>query len=71
MIKPESDRIYEIELCNGEQLRWQYLGPDRNAEIWWKDVETGREFSEASLMYSWRIIVKHDALSENSDEEKS
>ena len=71
MIKPESNGIYEVELCSGERLRWQCLGPDRDVGIWWKDVETGREFNESSLMYSWRIVVKHDALSENSDEEKS
>lgn len=71
MIKPESNGIYEIELCSGERRRWRYLGPDCNTGIWWKDVETGREFNEASLMYSWQIVVKHDVLSENGAEEKS
>lgn len=71
MIKPELNQVYEIELCSGERLRWVYLGPDSHAGIWWKDVETGREFNEASLMYSWRIVLEHDVLSENGAEEKS
>lgn len=71
MIKPESNGVYEIELCSGERPCWQYLGPDCDAGIWWKDVETGREFNEASLMYSWRIVEKHDQLSTNSTKDKS
>jgi len=70
MIKPELNGIYEIELCSEERLRWQYLGPDYGAGIWWKEVGTGREFNEASLMYSWRIVARHDALSANRTKEK-
>ena len=52
----ESKRIYEIELCSGERVRWQYLGPDSSSAIWWRDLETGIEFNEASRMYAWRVI---------------
>ena len=47
--------IYEIELCSGERRRWQFLGPDGRTQIWWRDIESGLEFSEASLMYAWHI----------------
>lgn len=65
MIKPEIKAIYEIELCSGERLYWEYLGPDSHAGIWWRDVETGKEFNEASLMYSWTIVLKRKAISTN------
>ena len=55
---PEAGEIYEIELCSGEIRRWQYLGPDRLAQVWWRDTESGLEFSETSLMYAWRIVRK-------------
>lgn len=62
MITPELHEIYEIELCSGERRLWQYHGTDRHGGIWWSDVETGREFSESNLMYSWQIITKRDDL---------
>jgi len=68
---PESNGIYEIELCSGERLRWQYLGPDSVTGIWWRNLETGREFNEASLMYAWRIISKHDDLLTSDVKENS
>lgn len=63
MIRPETNEIYEIELCSGERLRWQYLGSDSFTGIWWRNLETGREFNEANLMYSWSIVSKLDDLS--------
>jgi len=48
--------IYRIELCSGEQREWQYLGQDSRRLVWWKDIETGEEFSENSLMYAWKIL---------------
>jgi len=58
MIAPETDAVYLIELCSGEQRRWRYLGPDARGAIWWRDLETGREFSESSLMYAWSIVER-------------
>jgi len=60
MIRPEVKGIYEIELCSGEHVSWQYLGPDSITGIWWRDMESGREFNETSLMYSWRIVLRQD-----------
>ena len=71
MITPESNGIYEIELCSGERLRWQYLGLDSVTGIWWRNLETGREFNEASLMYAWQIVSKHDDLLASDVKEKS
>jgi hypothetical protein len=61
MMTPELNGLYEIELCSGERLFWIYLGPDEGAAVWWRDRDTGREFNESSLMYSWRIVVQHDS----------
>ena len=58
MINPLPDATYLIELCSGEQRLWRYLGPDSRSAIWWKDLENGREFNEASLMYAWKIVAK-------------
>jgi len=60
VIKPLPDSIYLIELCSGEQRHWRYLGPDSRAMIWWKDMDSGREFNEGSLMYAWWIIAAKD-----------
>ncbi len=48
--------IYRIELCGGEIRQWRYLGPDAGSQVWWRDVETGAEFNESSLMYTWQIL---------------
>ena len=64
MIEPESNGTYVIELCSGEQLRWRYLGPDSGSQIWWCDLETGREFNETSVMYTWWIVRKEDPPTE-------
>ena len=56
MKKPTLNGIYLIELCSGERRRWQYRGPDERAQIWWRDMETGREFAETSMMYTWWIV---------------
>lgn len=59
MIVPQPHRTYDIELCSGERRRWTCLGPGMGSTRWWRDCETGREFSEASLMYAWRIVAEH------------
>ena len=55
---PQVDRVYVIELCSGERRRWRYLGVDEREFAWWRDEESGRTFSEASLMYAWEIIAE-------------
>ncbi len=60
MTEPLAGGTYIIELCRGEQHRWRYLGPDARAQIWWRDVESGREFTESSVMYAWQIVRKQD-----------
>lgn len=55
-IEPLAGTTYLIELCSGELRHWRYLGPDARSQIWWRDVESGLEFSESSLMYAWQII---------------
>lgn len=61
MIQPQTNAIYRIELCSGEQRRWRCL-PPRPGETarWWRDMDSGREFSEASLLYAWRITARDD-----------
>ncbi len=49
--------VYEVELCSGERRRWQYLGGDGSSALWWRDLETAREFNEASVMYAWKIVA--------------
>ena len=56
MIVPLAGREYEIELCSGEKCRWRFLGADARGLHWWRDRESGREFSESSLMYAWTVI---------------
>lgn len=51
-----SQAIFRIELCSGEIRRWRYLGADAQAHLWWRDMESGQEFNESSLMYAWRIL---------------
>lgn len=48
--------VYLVELCSGEQRRWQYLGSLAPENRRWWDLETAREFGEASLLYAWKII---------------
>jgi hypothetical protein len=55
-LEPKLGEIYVIELCSGERRRWRYLGVSEQSPGWWRDMETGLEFSETSLMYAWRII---------------
>lgn len=59
-IEPLAGTTYLIELCSGELRRWRYLGPDARSQIWWRDVESGREFTESSVMYAWQIVRKQD-----------
>jgi hypothetical protein len=53
---PQAGRLYLIELCSGEQRRWRCLGSDARGAFWWRDEESGLEFTEASLMYAWTIL---------------
>ncbi len=57
-IEPLAGTTYLIELCSGELRRWRYPGPDARSQIWWRDVESGLEFSESSLMYAWQIVSR-------------
>ncbi|HET7833065.1 MAG TPA: hypothetical protein VFK88_08895 [Gallionella sp.] len=60
--------IYRIKLCSDDEIRqWQYLGPDSRSLIWWRDVETGAEFNESSLMYAWEIVPDEEAPLTNKD----
>jgi hypothetical protein len=56
VIELTTNALYLIELCSGEVQHWRYRGPDARGQVWWRDVESGREFSETSLMYAWKII---------------
>ena len=58
--QPALNGVYIIELCSGERRRWQYGGADDRSQVWWRDLETGREFSETSLMYTWWIVRRQD-----------
>lgn len=55
-MEPKTGRVYVVELCGGERRRWRFLGVDVRGIAWWRDVETGRSFSEASLMYVWMLV---------------
>ncbi|MBS1228360.1 MAG: domain S-box [Proteobacteria bacterium] len=71
MVEAEPDAIYEIELCNGERRRWRYCGAVSQSQIWWRDMETGREFNETSVMYAWTIIRKEEPSTKPGTEERS
>ncbi|MBK8522946.1 MAG: hypothetical protein IPL58_01725 [Betaproteobacteria bacterium] len=60
MIQPELNAVYLVELCSGEQRRWRHCGVDGRGVGWWQDMETGVEFSEASLLYVWQILQRED-----------
>ena len=57
-VTPQEERIYIVQLCSGERRRWRFLGLDAQGLAWWRDEETGRTFSEASLMYVWEIVAE-------------
>lgn len=66
--EPAANMTYRVELCSGEIRRWRRL-PPRPGETatWWRDLESGREFNEASLLYAWRILsAEDDAPSDQS-----
>ena len=52
----ESGRNYVIRLCSGEIREWRFDGRDSCGFGWWCDVETGKGFSEAGLLYAWEIL---------------
>lgn len=55
-IVPQPGRHYRIGLCCGDTRIWEFVGIDSCTLEWWRDSETGNEFSESSLMYAWWII---------------
>ena len=55
---PVPQAVYEIELCSGERCRWRYLGLDVRQEPVWRDLASGREFGESSVMYAWKILAE-------------
>ena len=57
MLEPKNGEFYVIELCSGELRHWRYLGPGAQSTARWRDMETGLEFSETSVMYAWRIVA--------------
>ncbi len=58
MKAPEPLAVYVIELCSGERCQWRYLGLDGDREPRWRDLASGRTFTEASLMYAWKIVAQ-------------
>ncbi len=61
--------IYRIELCSGEIRQWKYLGTDSQSQVWWRDEQTGTEFSESSVMYAWKIVLDEDVPPTNKEKE--
>lgn len=55
--------VYLIELCSGEQRHWRFCGAISHAPARWQDMETQHEFSEASLLYAWKILRRLDESS--------
>lgn len=55
-VELSAGRIYEVELCSGERRLWRCVGDDARGVRWWRDCESGAEFSESSLMYAWSVI---------------
>lgn len=54
-MEPSTGQRYAVRLCSGELRCWRFEGADARGLGWWRDVETGLSFSEASLMYAWQI----------------
>lgn len=54
----ESLSIYRIKLCSGEIRRWQFLRMDGLSRSVWRDIDTGLEFNETSLLYVWEVVGK-------------
>ena len=53
---PTPGQRYLIGLCCGDTRIWEFIGVDARTFEWWKDTETGKAFSSASIMYAWWII---------------
>lgn len=53
---PRPGQRYLIGLCCGDTRTWEFVGVDSRSLEWWRDCETDKEFSDASLMYAWWII---------------
>lgn len=60
----QAGAVYLIELCSGEQCRWRFLGEDAAQRCWWRDLDSGREFDAAGLMYAWQVVA---ALPDDGD----
>lgn len=58
---------YLIRLCSGELRRWRHEGSDARGVVWWRDMETGIDFSENSLMYVWEIVSEAEGGGEDDD----
>lgn len=55
-VKVRDGCVYVVRLCSGEERRWRCEGSDARGARWWRDLETGMSFSEASLMYVWEVL---------------
>lgn len=54
--EPLPGHAYRIGLCCGDTRIWEFVGVDARGGEWWRDPESGDEFSADSLMYAWWII---------------
>jgi hypothetical protein len=61
MTELEVQAVYRIRLCSGEERRWRFLGHDALSRTRWRDMDSGREFNETSLLYVWEIIGREGA----------
>lgn len=62
MIEPQADAIYLVELCSGERRRWRCLVTGAGEAVRrWRDLESGREFTERELMYAWQLVARLEA----------
>ncbi len=53
---PTPGQRYLIGLCCGDARIWEFIRVDARSFEWWRDTETGNEFSSAGVMYAWWII---------------
>ena len=53
---PTPGQRYLIGLCCGDARTWEFIRVDARSFEWWRDTETGNEFSSAGVMYAWWII---------------
>lgn len=53
---PTPGQRYLIGLCCGDARIWEFIRVDARSFEWWRDTETGNEFSSAGIIYAWWII---------------